>query len=92
LESVEAAVRRDLRDVEGVEGLRVAAYRLGATIDESMSARDLPGLVAELRQTLAALGVTGEDEERVDAVDQLAARRVARFANAKDPISPVVDG
>lgn len=90
--SVEDAVRRDLEQVAGAEGLRAAAIKLGAKMDESMSARDLPGLAAELRQTLATLGVVTEDEESTDAVDQLAARRVARFADAKDHGKPAAGG
>lgn len=89
---VEGAVLRDLRGVRGSEGLQQSAVKLAARLDESTSARDLPGLAAELRQTLATLGVVTEDEERADVVDQLAARRVGRFADAKDHVVPAEGG
>lgn len=90
--SVEDAVRRDLGGCDGSEGLKASAITLAAKLDESMSARDLPGLAAELRATLTALGVTERDKEGHDTVDDLAARRVARFADAKDSGKPAVDG
>jgi hypothetical protein len=81
---VEQAVRRDLRAVVGAEGLKASAVKLAARLDEGASARDLPGLASELRQTLSDLGVTVSAEEQVDAVDQLAARRHARVTAAAD--------
>jgi len=81
---VEAAVRLDLRDVEGSQGLQQSAIKLAARLDEGASARDLPGLASELRQTLSDLGVTVKEEKRVDLVDQLASARAARIAAAKD--------
>lgn len=86
--SVEDAVRRDLGGCDGSEGLQASAVTLAAKLDESTSARDLPGLAAELRQTLMLLGVTERDEEGKDTVDDLAARRVARFTDAKDSVKP----
>ena len=86
---VESAVRRDLADVEDADGLVEAMFRVAARLDESMSARDLPGLSAELRAGYAQLGKSVTDvEEGKDTVDDLAARRVARFADAKDQVKP----
>ena len=90
--SVEAAVRADLVECDGPAGLKASAVVLAAKLDESTSARDLPGLAAELRATLTVLGVTARETEGEDTVDDLAARRVARFANAKDRVKPALDG
>ena len=90
--SVEAAVRRDLAGNAGSEGLQASAVTLAAKLDESTSARDLPGLAAELRATLTLLGVAEREEEGKDTVDDLAARRVARFADAKDHVRPASGG
>jgi hypothetical protein len=83
---VEMAVRLDLRSVSGSEGLKQAALKLAARLDEGASARDLPGLAAELRQTLATLGVKVVEERRVDLVDQLASARAARIAAAEGAV------
>ena len=81
---VETAVRLDLREVDGSGGLQQSAVKLAARLDEGASARDLPGLAAELRQTLSDLGVTVKVEKRVDLVDQLASARAARISAAED--------
>ena len=83
---VEVGVRRDLRDVDGLAGLQASAITLAAKLDETTSARDLPALAAELRQTLSDLGVSVNEEVGADDVDQLAARRKARFADSTHPV------
>ena len=70
-------------------GLSVAALRLADAIDQSQSARDLTGLVRELRATLADIAVAADSDDRQedDGVDELTARRRRRLADAD-----VVDG
>lgn len=81
---VETAVRLDLRGVNGSDGLQASAVKLAARLDEGASARDLPGLAAELRQTLSELGVTVTEEKRTDLVDELAEKRRADVEASKD--------
>lgn len=70
---VEKSVRDDvdqLGDLVGIEAsLAEAAYRLSTAIDEVDEARNLPGLVKELRATLKQLTdgrVDGDDDDLGD--------------------------
>lgn len=85
---VEAAVSRDLQVVADLGGLRASTLKVAAKIDETTSARDLPGLVAELRAAYSQLGLSVSGKGGADAVDELTSRRARRIAGAEDPARP----
>lgn len=58
--------------------LIAARDKLAALIEESDSAREVPGLVREYRLVLAEIAGLGSGEEVGDVVDQLAKRRSAK--------------
>lgn len=80
---VETAVLRDLADVADLGGLQQSTLKLAAKIDETTSARDLPGLVAELRAAYSQLGKSVSGKGGADAVDELTSRRARRIAAAQ---------
>lgn len=84
LEAVSAQLPED-----GPPGLLAAALRLAAAMDVTDSTRDLSSLSRELRAVLAEIG-DGEDESEADGVDDLAARRDARRANAQGGVGSSV--
>ena len=73
---------------DGPPGLRAAALRLAAAMDVTESTRDLSSLSRELRAVLAEIG--DGDVSEADGVDDLAARRDARRADAAGGVGSAV--
>lgn len=73
------------------ERLEAARDRLAVAIDVVDSMRDLPSLVREYRATLAEIDGLPSTAEVSDA-DEIAARRAARRAGAKDSSRPKRSG
>lgn len=70
--------------------LAVVAVKIAALVEESQSARDVPRLTAELRETLAQLGEP--ESEKVDQVDEVAQARARRRAAAAGGVGSAGDG